>query len=66
MTGFPPAPRPRVSFWPSWIRCQSTGLQQGLSIGVQYAKTNLAEIGGDHPIHCVAAPTPDSDHLDSG
>ena len=45
---------------------QSTGLKQGLGIGVQNAKSNLAEIGGDHPIHCVTAPTSDSDHFDPG
>jgi hypothetical protein len=42
------------------------GLQQRLGIGVQHAITHTLEVGGDHPVHGVAAATAHTDHLDPG
>ena len=44
------------------LRCR---LQQRLGVGVQHSIAHTLEVGGNHPVHRIAAATADPDHFDA-
>ena len=65
-SGLAPAPRPLVSFTPSWILTGARESLQRLQVGVGDHELDAFEVRLDHAVDGVAAAAADADDLDLG